>query len=195
MNSLHYRVDDLNDTNVRLNRELGALKMAIQEKETTLSQMKRERHTMSDTIEHMRQQIQLYGSDFDAEKQSKDQIIIDNAKLEQKIKNMKDQFQKIRDDFTTERTVRESLAAENSKLKEEIEAYKAELVAEQQSNSQLKDDNVTLRKQIIQGEDSLRTEKDKLTQQILELQQRVRIKICRNNWLFILVHNITHMLY
>ena len=149
--------------------------MAVQKKETTLSQMERERNSLQETIEHMRHQIQSYDSDFDVEKHSKEQIIIDNGKLKQKIKDMEDQFQRIRDDFTTERTTRDSLAAENSKLKEEIEAYKAELVAEKQSVSQLKDDNVTLRKQIIQEQDNLRTEKDKLTQQILELQQKVRI--------------------
>ena len=173
MNSLHYRVDDLNDTNVRLNRELGALEMAVQEKETTLSQMERERNSLQETIEHMRHQILSIESDFDVEKHSKKQIIIDNGKLKQKIKDMEDQFQKIRDAFTTERTTHDSLTVENSKLKEEIEAYKTELVAEKQSISQLKDDNVILRKQIIQGEDNLRTEKDKLTQQILELQRKV----------------------
>ena len=167
-------MDDLNDTNVRLNRELGALKMSVQEKETTMSQMERERNTLKETIEHMRQQIRLYNSDFDAEKQSNKEIIIDNTKLKQKIKDMEDQFYKIRDNFTTERTARDSLAAANIKLKEEIETFKAELVAEKQSNSQLKEDNSALRKQVIQRDDDLRIEKEKLTQQIVELQQKVR---------------------
>ena len=157
--------------------------------------MERERKSTNEATELLKQQIQLYKSDLDAARQSREETNADNAKLKQKIKDMKDQFHKLRDSLTTERTTRDSLAAENSKLKEEIEAYKAELVSESKSNSQLKDDNVTLRKQIIQGEDNLRTEKDKLTQQILELQQKVRIKIRKNNWLFALVHNITHMLY
>ena len=81
---------------------------------------------------------------------------------------MEDQFQKIRDDFTTERTTCDSLTVENSKLKEEIEAYKAELIAEKQTNSQLTQDNITLRKQItekderlIQYDENLKAEKAK----------------------------------
>ena len=148
--------------------------MAIQEKETTMSQMERERNSLKETVEHMRHQIQTYDSDFGAERQSREQLIIDNAKLKQKIKDMEDQFHKIRDDFTTERTARDSLAEKNSKLMAEIEAFKAGLVAEKQSNSQLKEDNNTLRQQVIQRDDDLRIEKEKLTQQIVELQQKVR---------------------
>ena len=169
----NHRVDNLNDTNARLNREMGALKMAVQEKETTLSQMERERDSMKETIEHMRHQIQSYDSDFGAERQSREQMLIDNTKLKQKIKDMEEHFDKIRDDFTTERTIRDSLAERNIKLKEEIAAFKAELVAEKQSNNQLKEDNMTLRKQVIQGDD-MRAENEKLTQQIVELQQKVR---------------------
>ena len=185
----YYRIDDLTDTNVKLNRELGALKMAVQEKETTLSQMERERHSLNDNIKLMREQIQLYGSDFNAERHSREEITADNAKLKQQIKDMEAQFQTIRDDFTTERTIRDTLATENDRLKEEIQACKAELV-EKQSNSQ---DN-TLRRQITEKDEQLnqldanltaeRAEKQRyieqvtqLTQQIQELQQRVSAKV------------------
>ena len=89
---------------------------------------------------------------MDAARQSRED---DNAKLKQKIKDMEDQFHKIRDSSTTERTTRDSFAAGNSKLKEEIEAYKAELVVEKQTNSQLTQDNITLRKQITEKDERL----------------------------------------
>ena len=132
--------------------------MAVQEKDTTLLQMKREKKSMNETIEHMKHQIQSY----DAEKQSKEQLITDNAKLKQKIEDMEEQFHKIRDDFTTERTACDSLAAENVRLEEEIEAIKAELVAEKQSNIQLKEDNITLKEQIIQKNKKIRQPDDNM---------------------------------
>ena len=121
--------------------------------------MERERKSTNEATEVLKQQIQLYKSDLDAARQSREETNADNAKLKHKIKDMEDQFHKIRDGFTTERT---SLAAENSKLKEEIEAYKAELVVEKQTNSQLMQDNITLRKQITEKDERLTQYDEKL---------------------------------
>ena len=136
--------------------------MAVQEKETTLTQIEKERD-------------------------SREEVTADNAKLKQQIKDMEAQFQTIRDDFTTERTIRDTLATENDRLKEEIQACKAELV-EKQSYSQ---DNTLRRlirekdKQLHQLDANLLAERDEkqryieqvtqLTQQIQDLQRRVRL--------------------
>ena len=126
----HYRIQDLTNTNIRLNRELVTLKVSVQDKETTLSQLERERNSLKEARDLMMQQIQSYGSDFDVERQSREQIAIENYKLKQKIKDMELQFQRIREDFTTERTMRDFVSTENEKLKQELHECKTEHAAE-----------------------------------------------------------------
>ena len=146
----HYRIEDLTNTNTKLNRELGTLKMSVQDKETTLSQLERERNSQKETIELLRQQIQSYGGDFDAERQSREQIAIENSKLNQLVKDMELQFQRIREDYTTERTTRDLVASENKRLKQELKDCKTEHAVE----------------------------KTGLLQQIEELQQKVIYFVC-----------------
>ena len=126
----HCRIEDLTNTNMNLNRELGTLKMSVQDKETTLSQLERERNSLKETVELMRQQIQSYDGDFDVERQSREQITIENAKLTQKVKDMELQFQRIREDYTTERTTRDLVASENKRLKQELNECKTEHAVE-----------------------------------------------------------------
>ena len=149
----------------------------MQDKETTLSQLERERNSLKDSVELMRMQIHAYDSDFGAERQSREQIAAENRQFKQKIEEMKAEFQRIRDDFTTERTAHESVATENERLKQEVHE-------EKQSYA-------TLRRQVVDKDAELqqlsasllamRNEKEQLayqvtllTQQIDELQQTVR---------------------
>ena len=158
----HYRIEDLTNTNIRLNRELGTLKVSVQDKETTLSQLERERNSLKDNVELMREQIQSYDSDFVVERQSREQIAIENSKLNQRIKDMDLQFQKIRDDCTIERTTRDLVATENEKLKQELHTCKAEHDAE----------------------------KTQLLHQIEELQQKVIIYVCAHLPVHKVVHKV-----
>ena len=58
--------------------------------------MERERKSTNEATELLKQQIQLYKSDLDAARQSREKTNADNAKLKQKIMDMEDQFHKIR---------------------------------------------------------------------------------------------------
>lgn len=165
--------------------------MTVQKKETTLSQMERERKSMNDDIEHLKQQIHLYNDDFDAERNSRTQLTVDNAKLKQQIKDMEVQFQKIRDDFTTKKTAQDLLEAENEGLKTDIQKCKLDFIAEKQLKDQLVVDNDTLRRQAAERDDRLHQlntnliavseEKQQqvahLTQQIYELEQKVSTNV------------------
>ena len=102
--------------------------MSVQDKETTLSQLERERNSLKDNVELMREQIQTYDSDFRVERQYREKIAIENSKLNQQIKDMELQFQKIRDGYTIERTTRDLVATENEKLKQELHTCKTQLL-------------------------------------------------------------------
>ena len=103
----------------------------------------------------MRLQIQSYGSDFDVERHSREQLTTENLRLKQQIKETEIQFQRIRDDFTTERTTRELLATSNDRLKQEIQTCKAELAVEKEQREQLTVDNDRLRIQVADKDEQL----------------------------------------
>ena len=120
-------MEELTNAITRLNRELVALKVSVQDKDTALSQLERERNSLREDVEHMRRQIQSYSSDFEAERRSREQITVENGRLNQKIKELELDLTKTRDNFMTERTIKD---LENERLKQDLETCKAEHAAE-----------------------------------------------------------------
>ena len=140
---------------------------------------------MENTMDLMKEQLLLYSDDFNAERQSREQILVENSKLKQQIKNTEVQFQKIREDFTTERSTRDLLVAENEKLKKEMHTHKGELIGEKQLKSQLLVDIDTLRIQVQEKDGQLcqlnnnllaeKEEKQQCVEQITWLMQQIHV--------------------
>ena len=116
--------------------------MKLQEKETVLSQLDRERKSLADTIEHLRHQVHSYDTDFVAERQSREQLIVDNQKLKQQLKEREEQFSKFNDDFTTNKFAQDRLTTDNNQLQQQIDKLTNECEQLRRSQQQ-KDDRLT----------------------------------------------------
>ena len=115
--------------------------MKLQEKETVLSQMEQERKSLADTIELLQHQVHSYDSDYIAERQSREQLIVDNQKLKQQLKERGEQFSKFKDDFTTNKFAQDKLATDNNQLQQQIDQLANECEQLRRSQQQ-KDDRL-----------------------------------------------------
>jgi len=137
-----YRIDDFTKANNRLSSEVAELKVKLQEKETVLAQLERDRKSLADSIEHLRYQVHSYDTDFMAERQSREQLMIENQKLNQQLKEREEQFSKFNNDFTTNKFAQDKLATDNSQLQQQLDQLTNE--CEQMRRSlQQKDERLT----------------------------------------------------
>jgi len=120
-----YRIDDLNNVNIRLSSDLAELNAKLQQKETAFSQLDMERKSCVDNIEHLKHQVDCYRNDFDAERNAREQLTMDNQRLKQQLKEREEQFHTF-NDFTTDRFAQERLSRDNDQLQRQIDQITSE---------------------------------------------------------------------
>ncbi|XP_065914435.1 golgin subfamily A member 6-like protein 7 isoform X2 [Dysidea avara] len=101
--------------------EVTELKVKLQEKDTALAQMMNEKKSWSEDMEVLRCQIHDYGTDFEAERQSREQLVVVSETLRQQLKEREEQFSKFSDEFTTNKFAQERLATDNNQLQQQID--------------------------------------------------------------------------
>ena len=145
-----HRVEDFSKANKRLSSEVAELKVKLQEKETVLAQLDRERKSLNDDIILLKQQVYTYDSDFVVERQSREQLIVENENLKRQLKDREEQFQRFNDNFTTSKFAQDKLSTDYDELqkhadqlKNECEQLKRERQQKDQRLSQLSDQIAT----------------------------------------------------
>jgi len=108
------------------------LKVKLQEKDSALAQMSKD-------MEVLRQQVQAYVIDFEAEHQSREQLVLDNNNLKQQLKEREEQFSKFSDDFTTNKFAQ---ATDNDQLQQQLDQLTNDYEQMRRSQQQ-KDERLT----------------------------------------------------
>ena len=135
----------------RLGNELAELTVKLQEKETVLDQMQRERKTLDEDMKLLREQVNSYDTDFVAEHQSREKLVRDYQKLQQQLKEKEQQLYRFHDYFATNKFAQDELATDNNQLRQQIDQINDECEQLRRSQQQ-KDDRLTqLSNQITTG--------------------------------------------
>ena len=104
----------------RLGNELAELKVKLQERETVLDKMQRERKTLDEDMKLLQEQVHSYDTDFVAERQSREKLLRDYQKLQQQLKEKEQQLYRFHNYFATNKCAQDELATDNNQLRQQI---------------------------------------------------------------------------
>jgi len=176
-NISNYRINDITTANNRLSNEVADLKVKLQGKETVLNQMQRERKSLDEDMQLLREQVYSYDNDFVAERHSREELAKENQKLQQQIKEKEEQFRRFNDNFTTNKFTQDNLAIENNQLRQQIEKLNGDVFALQGINNQFSMDIERLGQSLQEKDAQIQQFREQIATEV-EMKERVNADCC-----------------